>query len=166
MEQQIHVLRMNQADLAEENSSLQTVLDVKDKLLKAQAEQIAALQNELENHLYSQSESERESENVPPAEKLHDGTLRNVANHSLSGTTADVPTLFNELQQMIVRLLHKVDSNTRFLEAAQLTKQQKISNHLLSPRNFVTPSTSTEDISIKYKHFKNIYTAIYHIILF
>lgn len=148
MEQQIHVLRMNQTDLAEENSSLQTVLDVKDKLLKAQAEQIVALQNELENHLYSQSESEQESENVPVAEKSHEGT-QNVAANSLSGTTADVPNLFHELQQMIVRLLHKVDSNTRFLEAAQLTKQQKISNHLLSPRNFVTPSTSTEDISIK-----------------
>ena len=36
----------------EENSSMQTVLDVKDKLLKAQSEQIAALQNELENHFY------------------------------------------------------------------------------------------------------------------
>ena len=150
MEQQIQVLRMNQADLAEENSSLQTVLDVKDKLLKAQADQIAALQNELENHLYSQSESERESENAPVMEKSNDGTLRNIADQSnTSGMTADVPTLFDELQQMIIRLLHKVDSNTRFLESAQLTKQQKVSNHLLSPRNFVTPSTSTEDVSIK-----------------
>lgn len=131
----------------EENSSLQTVLDVKDKLLKAQSEQIAALQNELENHLYAQSETERESE-APPSVK-HDSTLQDVVETSLEASPAEMPTLFDELQQLICRLLHKVENSTRALEAAQTAKRKKTTNNLLSPRTQITPSTSTEDISIK-----------------
>lgn len=133
----------------EENTSLQTILDVKDKLLKAQSEQIAALQNELENQLYAPSETERESD--APASRKHDSTLQDVADSSLPATAAEMPSLFDELQQLIVRLLHKVDNSTRALEAAQATPQKKITNNLLSPRSqVISPSTSTEDISIKY----------------
>ena len=142
---------MNQADMDEENNSLQSVLDVKDKLLKAQSEQIAALQNELENHLYAQSETERESDVL--GNRKHDSTLQDVVDTSLPVTAAEMPTLFDELQQVIVRLLNKVDNSTRALEAAQATSQKKASSNLLSPRSHITPSTSTEDISIKYvKH--------------
>ncbi|KAK4018868.1 hypothetical protein OUZ56_000908 [Daphnia magna] len=147
LEQQNQLLRINQADMDEENSSLQTVLDVKDKLLKAQSEQIAALQNELENHLYAQSETERESE-APPSVK-HDSTLQDVVETSLEASPAEMPTLFDELQQLICRLLHKVENSTRALEAAQTAKRKKTANNLLSPRTQITPSTSTEDISIK-----------------
>lgn len=131
----------------EENNSLQTVLDVKEKLLKAQSEQIAALQNELENHLYAQSETEIESD-VPPSVK-HDSTLQDVVDTSLPALVAEMPTLFDELQQLIFRLLHKVENSTRALEAAQTTKRKRTNNNLLSPRTHITPSTSTEDISIK-----------------
>jgi hypothetical protein len=138
---------MNQADMDEENSSMQTVLDVKDKLLKAQSEQIAALQNELENQLYAHSETERESD-VPASHKA-DSTLQDVIDTSLPVIAGEMPTLFDELQQLIFRLLHKVDSSTRALEAAQATKPKRTNNNLLSPRSHITPSTSTEDISIK-----------------
>ncbi len=153
MEQQLQILRLNQSDLKDENCSLQSVLDVKDKLLKAQAEQIAALEHELENLLYSQSESERESE-AHCQEKIRHSTQRQEDGYRGTSRARDdeVPSLFDELQQLIVRLIHKVDSNTRALESAQFTKNQKVTtnnNLLLSPRNFVTPSTSTEDISIK-----------------
>ncbi|KAI9565881.1 hypothetical protein GHT06_009679 [Daphnia sinensis] len=147
LEQQNQLLRINQADMDEENSSLQTVLDVKDKLLKAQSEQIAALQNELENHLYAQSETERESD-APPSIK-HDSTLQDVVETTLAASPAEMPTLFDELQQLICRLLHKVENSTRALEAAQTAKRKKTNNNLLSPRTQITPSTSTEDISIK-----------------
>ncbi len=131
----------------EENSSLQTVLDVKDQLLKAQSEQITALQNELENHMYAQSETERESD--VPASHQADSTLQDVVDTSLPVTAVEMPSLFHELQQLIFRLLHKVDNSTRALEAAQATKQKRTNNNLLSPRPHITPSTSTEDISIK-----------------
>ena len=134
--------------MEEENSSLQTVLDVKDKLLKAQSEQITALQNELENQLYAQSETERESD--APASHKADSTLQDVAEEtSLPVIVGEMPTLFDELQQLIFRLLHKVDNSTRALEAAQTTKPKRTNNNLLSPRSHITPSTSTEDISIK-----------------
>ncbi|XP_057370587.1 interaptin-like [Daphnia carinata] len=150
LEQQNQLLRINQADMDEENSSLQTVLDVKEKLLKAQSEQIAALQNELENHLYAHSETERESE--APASVKHDSTLQDVVETSLAASRAEMPSLFDELQQMICRLLHKVENSTRALEAAQTAKRKRTNNNLLSPRTQITPSTSTEDISIKDKN--------------
>lgn len=153
LEQQNQVLRMNQADLDEENNNLQSILEVKDKLLKAQSEQIAALQNELENHLYAPSETEKES--VIPGCRKNDSTLQDAANTSIPVTAADMPTLFDDLQQVIVRLLTKVENSTRALEAAQATTQKRTSSNLLSPRNHITPSTSTEDISIKYVQHHN-----------
>lgn len=147
------MLQLSQSDLAEENASLQTVLDVKDKLLKAQAEQIAALQNELENQLYGvQSESERDvAEARRDREEMDRSSSTLLPNRSRA---EDVPSLFDELQQIIVRLLHKVDNSTRALEAAQWTKEHKTHNNntLLSPRGLTTtPSTfsSTEDISVR-----------------
>lgn len=138
---------MNQAEMDEENSSLQTVLNVKEKLLKAQSEQIAVLQNELENHLYAPSETDRESDR--PVSRRNESTLQDVVDTSLPVMAGEMPSLFSELQQLIVRLLHKVDNSTRALEAAQATAQKKTNNSLLSPRGHVSPSTSTEDISIK-----------------
>ena len=131
----------------EENNNLQAILDVKDKLLKAQSEQIAALQNELENQLYAQSESEKESEG--PNCSKNNSTLRDVADTSLPVVGAEMPSLFDELQQMIVGLLRKVDRSTKTLEAAQATAQKKVNSNFLSPRSHITPATSTEDISIK-----------------
>ena len=133
----------------EDNSNLQAVLEVKDKLLKAQSGQIAALQEELENHIYATSETDRGSD--APGSRNHNSTLQDVADISVPViVTSEMPTLFDELQQLIVRLLHKVDNSTRALEAAQMTTQTRTNSSLLSPRNLVTPSTSTEDISIKY----------------
>lgn len=143
------MLRRNQSEINEDNNGLQAVLEVKDKLLKAQSEQIAALQEELENHLFAHSETERDSD--APESRKNNSTLQDVVDVSLPVGTSEMPTLFDELQQLIVRLLHKVENSTRALEAAQTTAQVRKHGNLLSPRNFVTPSTSTEDISIKYK---------------
>ena len=143
------MLQLSQSDLANENSSLQTVLEVKEKLLKAQAEQIAALQTELMNQLYDvQSESERDSEATEDDNKCtRDGVDQSKARSD------DVPTLFDELQQIVVKLIHKVDNSTRALEAVQWTTEHRTLNNnmLLSPRGLTTPSnfSSTEDISVK-----------------
>ena len=51
MEQQYKILKTNQNELEDENSSLQQLLEVKEKLLKAQAEQITALTAALEEQL-------------------------------------------------------------------------------------------------------------------
>lgn len=149
------MLRISQSDLVEENSSLQAILEVKDKLLKAQAEQITALQTELENHVFGQSESERENESHSAENHRNSSAKRRETddNSFTKKHIEDVPSLFQELQKVIVSLLHKVDNSTRALEAAQWTKQPKTTtnnNLLLSPRSFVTPCTSTEDISVRY----------------
>lgn len=157
MEQELQMLRISQADLEDENSGLQTVLEVKEKLLKAQAEQITALHNELEHQLYAQSESERENE--PPTERRQpvQAKLKELPELTHSTTATEVPSLLDEVQHIIVKLLRKVESSTRTLESAQLSPKKRHGPNLLqSPRSTITPSTSTEDISIKYVTFKKL----------
>lgn len=153
MEQELHMLRISQADLEDENGGLHALLEVKEKLLKAQAEQITALHNELEHQLYAQSESERENElSIERSGEPVPGKLRNVAETTQLTTVTELPSLFDEVQHLIVKLLHKVDRSTRALETAQLSpKKRQTPSSLQSPRSAMTPSTSTEDVSIKYK---------------
>lgn len=156
MEQELQMLRISQADLEDENGGLHALLEVKEKLLKAQAEQITALHNELEHQLYAQSESERENE-LPAIERRREPLLANIneaAESTQSTTVTEVPSLFAEVQHLIVKLLRKVESSTRALETAQLSPKKRQAPSLLqSPRSAMTPSTSTEDVSIKYETF-------------
>ena len=152
MEKQFNLLKVHQSEVYDENVDLQTVLEVKDQLLKAQADQIAALQIELEKQLDQSDVVHSESEKSDLVVDRNELVVQTSLNSSIVGPSIDAPTLFEELQQLIVRLLHKVDRSTRALEAAQWSKQKTAV--MISPRSLNTPSTSTEDISIKYIQFR------------
>ena len=146
MEQHLQQLMMNKSELDDENNSLHQVLAVKDKLLQAQADQIAALQAELENQLQlSHHQSECGAATEPACR--HDSTIHDLSTESLVEPAPDMPSLFDELQQLIVRLTRKVEHSTRALEAVQCGKTN--ASCLISPRSQMTPSTSTEDVSVK-----------------
>jgi len=149
MEKQFNLLKVHQSEVYDENVDLQTVLEVKDQLLKAQADQIAALQIELEKQLDQSDVVHSESEKSDLVVDRNELVVQTSLNSSIVGPSIDAPTLFEELQQLIVRLLHKVDRSTRALEAAQWSKQKTAV--MISPRSLNTPSTSTEDISIKFR---------------
>lgn len=146
MQDELELLKERQSDVDDENDKLQTILKVKDNLLKAQADQIAALRSELEKQMNPPSESEKENDltadHIEPAIQI---SLNSTGTEAVS---EDMPTFFEEIQQLIVSMLHKVDRSARALEAAQWSKQK--TSLVVSPRNLNTPSTSTEDISIKY----------------
>lgn len=146
MQDELELLKERQSDVDDENDKLQAILEVKDNLLKAQADQIAALRSVLEKQMNPPSESEKENDltadHIEPAIQI---SLNSTGTEAVS---EDMPTFFEEIQQLIVSMLHKVDRSARALEAAQWSKQK--TSLVVSPRNLNTPSTSTEDISIKY----------------
>jgi len=130
----------------DDNDKLQTLLDVKENLLKAQADQITALRLELEKQMNPPSESEKENDIT--VDHLEPPIQISLNSSCTVAPSEDMPTFFEELQQLIICMLHKVDRSARALEAAQWSKQK--TTLVVSPRNLHTPSTSTEDISIRY----------------
>ena len=168
IEHELQLLKERQSDVDDANDKLQAVLEMKENILKAQTDQIAALHSELEKQMSPQSESEKENDTTVDH---NEPAIEISLNSSCAGAPSeDMPTFFEELQQLIVCMLHKVDRSARALEAAQWSKQK--TSLVVSPRNLHTPSTSTEDISIKYTitfiHFApfvNNLTTMQHLIL-
>ena len=146
MEEELQTITISRTELEDENNSMQQVLAVKDKLLKAQADQIAALKTELENQLHLLQQPPEPEENEEEPLNRRDSTDQDLSTDSLRVLPPDMPSLFDELQQMIVHLTRKVEQSTRTLEAVQFSKPQST---LISPRSHITPATSTEDISVK-----------------